>query len=162
MWTFELPNIKPLSQVEMLTLAITPSDDYTRAADLVKLIDEKMGSHYDAQRGTLYPILHRLSARGLLELDSDGKSKKVIRTDKGNDLILSISNSLINKLRSSFLYMNIVLDQIIELDSFEAIDLIEHFITELDLFKSMLDEKYSQAKADEKDWSDIPVNFGSE
>ena len=78
------------------------------------------------------------------------------RTTEGDNFILSFSNQLIDQLRSNYLYLEVIIEQIIELDSIEASDLLMNFIEEIQIFEDKI--KILKKKAEDDDqWSDIQI-----
>ncbi len=158
MWTYsKLPNEKAISNIEMLTLILTPHE-FTKASNILKIIDNNMGAHYIAAKGTIYPILHRLVDREFLEMSVKQRSKLFRRTQIGDNFIISISNTLINQLKSNHRYFEIIIKEIIEIDSSDANDLLDDFIIEIDNFREKTDKLKKLAEDQEDEWSDIPVS----
>ncbi|MCY3414970.1 MAG: helix-turn-helix transcriptional regulator [Candidatus Heimdallarchaeota archaeon] len=159
MWTkFSLPNDdRPLSPVEMLTLVLVPEDVFLPAPELIKRINDEMGTHYTGKRGTIYPILHRLRDRQLVELDTSSKLEAK-RTTAGSDYLTMIASDLRNYLRSNFRYTEIIIEELVELDPHLSIDLLDNLFLDVDLFKEDLEGfKKKAVDLDKDEWTDIPI-----
>jgi PadR family transcriptional regulator, regulatory protein PadR len=76
------PDITPLSALETIILE-TIAEGATYGYEIAKAIERASGGQLLAQEGTLYPALHRLEKRGLLEAEwstsPEGRPRKHYR-----------------------------------------------------------------------------------
>ena len=76
---------KSLSPIELLILAMVP-EDFSSPKLITEILVEKT-QEWIPTSGTVYPILHRLEGRGLLE--KTGKSRLQFRKSAGGKIFLS-------------------------------------------------------------------------
>ncbi|OLS29249.1 MAG: hypothetical protein HeimC2_00960 [Candidatus Heimdallarchaeota archaeon LC_2] len=148
---------KSITPVELLVLSVIDSKESITPSEIIHKIDEAMGS-YHPRRGTIYPILKRLSDENLIESNESGK-KIFIRTKLGTmGLSLSIE-TLLNSIRHTVSYFKLITESTISDDPTGAKDIIstlkqsfQEIQSELDNFESQISNKIDE------EWHDIPLS----
>lgn len=143
-------NKKSLSPVEFLALSVIPEHEIDAKSIISKL--NNSFNYWTAERGTIYPILHRMHALGLLEVTRPGKMK-FKRSNLGTNLILNQVNSIKAQIETNFEFVNILLGNIKEIDPFLFTELKTFYKDQL---RKFLDEADDLDKAD--GWQEVKVD----
>lgn len=104
---------KTLSPIELLVLSVIPPDDFSanQIAEALKQATVK----WEPAAGTLYPILNRLAAAGLLQ-KSRGKHILFSRTDKASLLLGRNLKALESQIRETSSYYLAIIRSILNID----------------------------------------------
>lgn len=151
-------NNRPLSQVELLTLLSVP-DDFVSAPTIIDTLEEKMGNYYIPERGTIYPILHRLSADRLIQKD-EGRRMRFRLTEHGALFISSIAESIDLQFQATVqFYLNIA-EKLVDNDAFVSINFLESAKHTISNFNNVIENLLGKAKDRDKDegWVNIPID----
>ena len=111
---------KPLSAVELLVLTSVPEIP-TKATDVMDQMNKK-SIHWIAEKGSVYPILHRLTERGLLNI----QDKMIFsRSAMGSSLLLSSFNEIMIQFESVISYFQNISENLVETDPLKSRSLLE-------------------------------------
>ncbi|MHA2504566.1 MAG: helix-turn-helix transcriptional regulator [Candidatus Kariarchaeaceae archaeon] len=146
--------------MELLVLSSIPERDFVEAPTLIHDLDEYL-PHWNPERGTIYPLLHRLTAQKLLEKSTSGKTLKFKRTESATSFLSSLisSNGLISQFETSVEYLNLLVQAMIGIDPFAAEKLIEKFsqITEGLLLNIEKYKKMTRTAIEDEKWVQIDI-----
>jgi len=148
---------KALSPVEFLVLTRHSDDQFLKSTDLLNDLSS-LFTHWNADKGTVYPILHRLERRGLLERGT-GRMMSFRRSRKGKSVLSSSSETVASQVEVMVEYFLAVTEELVSADPIAAKSLIKSFQLLVEMMHSKLEEL--DRKADkvisEDDWHEIPV-----
>ncbi len=111
---------KPLSAVELPVLTSVPEVP-TKASEVMDQMNDK-STHWKAEKGSVYPILHRLTERGLLNI----QDKMIFsRSAIGSSLLLSSFNEIMIQFESVVSYFHNIAENLVETDPLKSRSLLE-------------------------------------
>ncbi len=161
MWLniFRPQGIRPLSPTELLALFSAGRTTYKPAKEIIEEM-RKRSRNWQPEAGTVYPALHRLVDKGLLEKSPDRKTSFMV-SERGYLFMSSISNEIGMQLEESIAFFQTVLEGIIDLNPFEAEPIITKGEKILETGLKDL-QKLKSAVVEEKirgDWKTVDVEF---
>jgi DNA-binding PadR family transcriptional regulator len=145
-------NKKSLSPVEFLVLSLIPDHEIDAKTLMTRL--NNSFNYWKAERGTIYPILHRMNSIGLIDVSDSGKMM-FKRSNLGTHLILTQISSIKEQIETNFEFVHILLDSMLEIDPFVFKELKSFYKGQLNRFLQQLE------KLDEKetgDWQEVKVD----
>jgi len=148
---------KALSPVELLVLTLHSDKEFRKSTDLLDDLSA-LFEHWNAEKGTIYPILHRLQKWGLLER-STGRAMAFRRSSKGKGLINSSTDTLSSQIELMLKYFLAITGDIVRSDPIAAKSLISSFnkmIAEVGLSLQKL-EGEADVRISEDNWQEIPI-----
>ncbi len=158
MWNqkIEITKEKSITQLELLVLAVIDPDDTITPSQVIHRIASSF-KNYNPQRGTIYPILHRLTDDEFLKHNQIGK-KSFTRTKLGSHALLLSIETLLESFENIVEYFKIVTESTISEDAEGAKDIVNTLLrnilqlhTDLKKFENTLDKKIKD------DWYEVPV-----
>ena len=117
---------KPLSPVELITVTAIP-DHYVEASDVLDAL-RQTSTHWQPERGSIYPVLHRMVQRGLLRQAADGRMA-FRRTQAGSQFLSSQFPSLTIQIEAMTQYLGNIASGLIEIDPISAAEFLDDFQT---------------------------------
>ena len=149
---------KPISPVELLVLATVPSEPESPKSIINRLGESEL--EWFPAAGTLYPILHRLVKRGLLQKIGSTRFK-FGKTKSGNIFLSSNLRALRSQIKESLSYNLVLLESILKLDP-SPIDL-KLFLSEIEGYVSKFVAQFNTLKQESEDIIDssfnVPITF---
>jgi len=158
MWlqNFRLEN-KSLSAVELLVLS-SVNEKPVKASSIINQLREKMGNVWEPERGTIYPVLHRLAAMNLLERTNPQKLE-FRRSDFGRNFLTSLPASAFqSQMEATITYLTSLSDQFIEINPQLALTMLGDFKQKLREMIEHINNLENKARAEDEDWYDIPID----
>lgn len=158
MWNqkVEITKGKTITQLELLVLAVIESDDSITPSQVIHRIASSF-KNYNPQRGTIYPILHRLTDDEFLELNEEGK-KSFSRTKLGSHALLLSIETILESFENIVEYFKIITETTISEDAEGAKDIVNTLMRnilqlhkDLQKFENTLDKKIKD------EWYEVPV-----
>ena len=140
---------KSITPVELLVLSVIDSKESVTPSEIIHRIDVAMGS-YHPRRGTIYPILKRLSEENLIESNVSGK--KNFRRTKLGTMGLSLSiETLVHSIRHTVSYFKIITESTMSDDPTGSKDIIstlrhsfQQILSDLESFESEISNKIDE------------------
>ena len=144
---------KSLSSVEFLVLILVPE----REIDAKELISNlnKQFHHWKAERGTIYPILHRLDRYGLLEISEENGKMQFRRTNSGTNLILDQIDSFKNQIETNFEFVCAILKSIQDDNPYTFSELKDFYKKQLTKSLEQLEE-LEESESDQ--WKEVKLD----
>lgn len=104
MWLYNIKDIesKALSPVELLVLSHVSDKEPIPPKEIINDLNS-LFTHWRADKGTIYPLLHRLESRNLLAKSRDRKLA-FQRTTKGSSFLLSSNENIVAQIEAMFRY----------------------------------------------------------
>lgn len=158
MWlqNFRFEN-KALSPVELLVLTIV-KDDTVNASTIINQLKEDMQNIWKPERGTIYPVLHRLVNMNLLER-TDPHKLEFKRSDFGRNFLTSLPpRAFKSQMEATVMYLTTLSDQIIDINPQLALTILEDFKKELQNTIERVSKLELKAKKENETWFDISVD----
>ncbi len=132
---------KTVSPVELIALLTVDDTDFTSSTDILANLDQST-AHWKPERGTVYPVLHRLAEKGLLikgELDGKLAFK---RSEKGTSFLRARFPEIAMQLEAITKYFETVAEHVISIDPIKSIE----FLDMAEKASAALAERISQLK----------------
>lgn len=104
---------KSLSPVELLVLT-TISTEFIKAKDLLAKLDSET-EYWTPDKGSIYPVLYRLSSRGLL-ISSDKEKMAFKQSLSGTNFLSSSLNSVLMLYEATLVYFASIAESIVQSD----------------------------------------------
>ncbi|RMG30999.1 MAG: PadR family transcriptional regulator [Methanobacteriota archaeon] len=117
-------NDKPISSVELIVLVTLSDTEFTPISTLMEQLKEST-SHWVPERGTIYPVLHRLEKTGLIEKSKIKGKMAVRRTTKGTSFLRARFPEIGLQLEAVTKYFETIAESSLEIDPIKAKDLLE-------------------------------------
>ncbi|MDH5401752.1 MAG: PadR family transcriptional regulator [Candidatus Heimdallarchaeota archaeon] len=148
---------KSLSPVELLVLTAL-SEEYTEASDILKHLDQQIDGWYP-ERGTIYPILHRLTSKKLLE-KQEGSKLGFKRSNYGTSFLSSITDTFIIQIIATKQYFEMIADGFIKADPIQAIDFLKDFKSQVEKLSYNLSDLIIKAEETKSkdNWHNISID----
>lgn len=161
MWLniFKPPGNRPLSPIEVLALFSAGRTEYRSAKKIIEQM-RKNSTKWSPEAGTVYPALHRLVDKGLLEKSPDKKTAFMI-SEKAYLFMTSLTEEIAVQLEESLNFFESIIEGIIDLNPFEAetiIDSVDETMTHWTQKFSDLKQKVNNEKS-RGDWKSVDVEF---
>ena len=153
-------NNKTISDVELLVLSCINENAFVEATTLIETLDQNL-PHWSPERGTIYPLLHRLTAQGLLQKDKQGKNLRFRRTDTATTFLSSLlsSDSLLAQFDTTTRYLEILARSMMNVNPFAAESFLNKFEERIKRMgqniSNFQEEVSSRIEAD--DWVEIDI-----
>ncbi len=149
---------KTLSSIELLTL-LQLNETYMEATAIIERISKAMAPYYQPERGTIYPILHRLHKHNLIER---AKGRKLMfRLSKlGENFLANIHPMLVEQIVTFVRFIEIVDKSLIEMNAFHTIEYLKQVKQIVDEFQSHIVDDISLAEKKDRDegWVNISID----
>lgn len=147
---------KPLSPIELLVLLNTTTD-YKDVSKLMQELSETF-QYWRPERGTIYPLLRRLQAQNLLELQKTDKLR-VRRTADANQFIATLFESLLDQIKANHEYYQAIIHGLIEVDPIGVIHFIQDYEKELGKHLRILHDLQKEAEvvAQQENWHRVEL-----
>lgn len=152
-------NGKVLSPVELITLMEVPNSEVISAKQLMEKIEMET-SYWKPERGTIYPIMHRLTGMGLLKkTKTEGNTLGFRRTQEGTAFLRSSFDEIAIQLEVFVKYFSSVADSAVKIDPIKSLRFIEKMETLADELKVKLAKIKTRAHeiVEEDDWHEISI-----
>ncbi|MFV2016414.1 MAG: PadR family transcriptional regulator, partial [Candidatus Heimdallarchaeota archaeon] len=148
---------KSLTPLELLVLAVIESNESSTPSQVIHRITSAF-SNYQPQRGTIYPILHRLAKDEFLEHTEVGK-KTFARTKLGSHALLLSIETLLDSFQHTIEYFKIISDSTVSEDPEGAKDIIKTVQGSiLQLHGDLQKLSNDISKKVEDEWYDVPLS----
>jgi DNA-binding PadR family transcriptional regulator len=148
---------KALSPVELLVLS-NINEDTISAPGLIDRLREKMHESWEPERGTIYPVLHRLASMNLLER-TDPKKLSFRRSNHGTSFLTSLQpETFKTQIEATTTYFQSIAEQLIEVNPPLALVILGEFQDTLLMVAQKLKKLEEKANEEETEWHNIPVN----
>ncbi|MHA2028015.1 MAG: helix-turn-helix transcriptional regulator [Candidatus Kariarchaeaceae archaeon] len=158
MWIqkIEITKDKSLTPLELLVLAVINSNESVTPSQVIHRISSSMKT-YHPQRGTIYPILNRLTVDEFLDKNEEEK-KVYTRSKLGSHALLLSIETLLESFEHTVEYFKILTESTVTADSEGAKDIVNTLLkrllelhSDIQKFENIINHKI------EDDWHEVPV-----
>jgi len=160
MWlqNLKLDDRKSLSPIELLVLTTIKSQNFENATEVISRLNVDLPT-YNAERGTIYPVLKRLEGAHLLER-GEGKKMEFRRTPRGTSFLSSISKKILDQIDASTKYFHLLSTSMVEIDPSMAVDILISFKNKSDDLSAQIEKGIEMARKliREDNWVEVPLD----
>lgn len=151
-------NDKPISPVELIVLVTLSDVELMPITALMKQLEEST-THWVPERGTIYPVLHRLEKTGLIEKGKIQGKMAVRRTSKGTSFLRARFPEIGLQLKAVTKYFETVAESTLEIDPIKAKELLETAEQAANKLTERLKQLMKKADRliEEEGWKEIKV-----
>jgi len=154
-------NEKSLSDLELVVLSTLPSEEFLAATDLMDHLDQEF-PYWNPERGSIYPLLHRLTAQNLLVKDDhQGKKLRFKRSQDATNFLSKMitSDELLAQFNTTSKYLESLSAALIEINPFATAEFLKKFSERVEQMMIRINDltQRAESKIKEDGWTEVDV-----